>query len=110
MNKYTKLLNFLVFLLIFNNASSQITYEFAFPNINFEYPVELQSPFDGTNRMFVLEQPGLIKVFPIDPNITSNDVTIFLDLNQQMVIFMFTILHLVLCPELQCEWCYHGFL
>lgn len=36
----------------------------AFPDLSFERPVELQSPPDGTDRIFVLEQKGRIMVFP----------------------------------------------
>jgi len=84
MKKLTNLINFIVFLFIVNTAKSQITYESAFPNIDFEFPVELQTPVDSSNRMFVLEQPGVIKVFPINSNITSDEVMVFLDINQQV--------------------------
>lgn len=59
---------------------SQITYEEAFPNINFEFPVELQNAADGTNRMFVVEQAGRIKVFPNDINVDTGSVNTFLDI------------------------------
>tara|TARA_R110002073_G_scaffold72537_1_gene177240 strand:+ start:218123 stop:220660 length:2538 start_codon:yes stop_codon:yes gene_type:complete len=59
---------------------AQITYENAFPNITFEYPVEMQSPNDGTNRMFVVEQEGIIKVFPINENVSAGSVNTFLDI------------------------------
>ena len=59
----------LKFLLIFTlfagvNINSQVSYENAFPNLSFNFPTEIQGSIDGTNRMFVVEQPGLIKVFP----------------------------------------------
>ncbi len=73
-----------VFLLFFSDVLAQITYESAFPNIVFEFPAELQSPNDGTNRMFVVEQLGRIKVFPIDPIITSVDVNTFLDITSKV--------------------------
>ncbi|MEM8928247.1 MAG: PQQ-dependent sugar dehydrogenase [Bacteroidota bacterium] len=38
----------------------------AFPNLSFNQPLDLQSPDDGTNRIFVVEKGGLIKVFPND--------------------------------------------
>lgn len=73
-----------IFLLLIQNTHAQITYESAFPNINFEYPVELQSPPDGTDRMFVVEQPGRIKVFPREANTTAADVSTFLDITSSV--------------------------
>ncbi|MAT16930.1 MAG: hypothetical protein CMJ46_16845 [Planctomyces sp.] len=35
----------------------------AFPNLSFKRPVELTYPEDGTNRLFVVEQQGMIRVF-----------------------------------------------
>ena len=35
----------------------------AFPNLSFNLPVDFQYANDGTNRLFVVEQPGIIKVF-----------------------------------------------
>ena len=35
----------------------------AFPNLQFDQPVDLQSPNDNSNRIFVLEQEGEILVF-----------------------------------------------
>ncbi|MGB3800277.1 MAG: PQQ-dependent sugar dehydrogenase, partial [Lewinella sp.] len=60
------------------DAQSDISYENAFPNLTFDLPVEIQHAGDGTNRLFVLEQPGRIKVFPNDREATS--VETFLDL------------------------------
>jgi len=70
----------LLICLFFFKANAQITYEPAFPNIDFEFPVEIQSPSDGTDRIFVVEQPGRIKVFPNNPNVISGDVDTFLDI------------------------------
>ena len=35
----------------------------AFPNLSFNNPVDLQHANDGTNRLFVVSQHGLIYVF-----------------------------------------------
>lgn len=35
----------------------------AFPNLSFTRPVDFQMPDDGSNRVFVLEQRGVIRVF-----------------------------------------------
>jgi len=65
-------------------ANTQITYESAFPNIGFEFPVEIQSPPDGTNRMFVLEQRGRIMVFPNSPSVNTSEVDTFLDITDRV--------------------------
>ena len=43
----------------------------AFPNLSFEDPVGIYHSGDGTNRIFVLEQEGRIKVF-------NNDLTVII--------------------------------
>ena len=44
-------------------VSKTLTFERAFPNLTFNSPVDFQSPKDGGNRIFIVEQAGLIKVF-----------------------------------------------
>jgi glucose/arabinose dehydrogenase len=41
--------------------------EEAFPNLEFKRPVDMQSPRDGTGRLFVVEQDGVIRVFQNRP-------------------------------------------
>ena len=43
----------------------------AFPNLTFNDPVGIYYAPDGTNRLFVLEQPGRIKVFNKNPIIAT---------------------------------------
>lgn len=84
MNK--KLLSIL-FLLVFKfSGFSQetITYQDAFPNLTFQYPVEILNASDDSNRMFVVEQQGVIKVFSTIEN--SDKAEIFLDI-QDVVSF-----------------------
>lgn len=50
----------------------------AFPSLRFEMPVELTSPADDTDRIFVVEQKGKIMVFPNRADTKS--ATIFLDI------------------------------
>jgi glucose/arabinose dehydrogenase len=57
--------------------------EAAFPNLTFNQPVGLHSPKDGTNRLFVVEQPGTIRVFSNSASITSSSV--FLDISSRVV-------------------------
>lgn len=70
-----------ILLLGFQISSAQVSFEPAFPNLNFNFPVEIQGSNDGSDRIFVVEQPGLIKVFPNSSTATNADVTTFLDLS-----------------------------
>lgn len=52
----------------------------AFPNLTgFEFPVELVNAYDGTNRMFVVEQKGKIQVFNNSPSVSTKKT--FIDLS-----------------------------
>jgi glucose/arabinose dehydrogenase len=55
----------------------------AFPNLSFEQPVDIQFPDDGTNRLFVLSQPGIIYVFENDQNVKEKNV--FLDIKSKVL-------------------------
>ncbi len=50
----------------------------SFPNLRFNRPVDFQSPGDGSGRLFVVEQAGVIKVFDNRSDIGSANV--FLDI------------------------------
>ena len=54
----------------------------AFPNLGFSRPLDLQSPADGSDRIFVAEQEGVIKVFENTTSVaeTSN----FLDISNNI--------------------------
>lgn len=54
----------------------------AFPKLTFMRPVDLQQPNDGTNRIFVVEQAGVISVFPQDEAATAK--TTFLDIQSKV--------------------------
>lgn len=54
----------------------------AFPNLNFSRPLDLQSSLDGTNRIFVAEQGGVIKVF--ENNASVSDFSTFLDIGNRI--------------------------
>lgn len=63
-----------------------------FPNINFENPIDIQNTSDGTNRLFVAEQKGVITVLSNLPNTQNNEITarnatsnIFLDIRSQVL-------------------------
>jgi glucose/arabinose dehydrogenase len=55
----------------------------AFPNLPaFNWPVVLQAPFDGSDRLFVSEKAGKIYVFDNDPSVSTR--TLFLDISGQV--------------------------
>lgn len=57
--------------------------EVAFPNLRFNRPVGIYHPGDGTNRLFVVEQGGVIHVFENFENVTTANV--FLDIRDRVV-------------------------
>ncbi len=56
--------------------------EVAFPNLTFSQPVHLTHAGDGTNRVFVIEQAGRIRLFENDPETTVTNV--FLDIQTRV--------------------------
>ena len=50
----------------------------AFPNLSFQDPVGIHHAGDGTNRIFIVEQEGRIKVF--NNNANENSSQTFLDI------------------------------
>ena len=54
----------------------------AFPALTFDMPVELTSPEDGTDRIFVVEQKGVIQVFQNSSGAQKS--TVFLDIKKQV--------------------------
>jgi len=59
------------------NVASYILFP-AFPTLEFDMPVELTSPLDNSNRVFVVEQKGKILSFPNKADVKSTSV--FLDI------------------------------
>ena len=55
----------------------------AFPKLTFEQPVDIQSPNDGTNRIIVLSQPGIIYVF--NNNTKTKQKEVFLDIRDKVL-------------------------
>ncbi|HEX7044316.1 MAG TPA: PQQ-dependent sugar dehydrogenase [Burkholderiales bacterium] len=53
--------------------------EVAFPHLSFENPVFITHAGDGSNRLFVVEQAGRIRVFPNDAAARADEVAVFLD-------------------------------
>jgi len=71
-------------LLVAHRSASQTPFQTqnAFPNLTFTRPVDLQSPRDGTDRIFVVEQAGIIRVFENNANTTISRV--FLDISARV--------------------------
>lgn len=73
---------FFTYCFFLNHTYSQITYQDAFPNLSFEFPTEIQPANDGSDRLFVLEQRGRIKVFQNHEDTTLADT--FLDITDRV--------------------------
>ncbi|MBT8392534.1 MAG: T9SS type A sorting domain-containing protein [Ignavibacteriaceae bacterium] len=71
-----------IFLLGLYSYADQYVLEEAFPNLNFSDPLFLTSSEDGTNRIFVVEQDGVLKVFPNNPSVSSTKI--FLDISNRV--------------------------
>ncbi|MEX0601550.1 MAG: PQQ-dependent sugar dehydrogenase, partial [Rhodothermales bacterium] len=54
----------------------------AFPALSFTRPVDFQTADDGSNRLFVVEQVGVIRVFDNDPEVGEHAV--FLDIRERV--------------------------
>ncbi|MEM8845567.1 MAG: PQQ-dependent sugar dehydrogenase [Bacteroidota bacterium] len=63
-------------------GETSFTLQNAFPNLSFSRPVDFQSPNDSSNRIFVVEQGGIIRVFDNDENVS--DLEVFLDISSQI--------------------------
>lgn len=79
MKKFKLIFTVFLFLILIRNSFSQ-PYELvnAFPNVAFSSPLYVTHSNDGTNRVFVVEKNGIIKVLPNDSS-TSN-VNVFLNI------------------------------
>ncbi len=73
-----------ILFLLHTSIFGQLSYESAFPNLTFNFPVEMQAPPDGSNRLCIVEQPGIIKIFNNDPDTTENEVVTFLDITSKV--------------------------
>jgi glucose/arabinose dehydrogenase len=54
----------------------------AFPKISFDRPLDIQSLGDGTDRLFVAEQRGVIHVLEDDPTVSESKI--FLDIRDRV--------------------------
>jgi glucose/arabinose dehydrogenase len=76
-------LSLLITLLSLSGIQAQITLQDAFPNLTFSSPLFLTNAGDGSDRIFVVEQSGRIKVFPNSPSVSN--AKIFLDITDRVV-------------------------
>jgi glucose/arabinose dehydrogenase len=76
------IVSIIISLLLITNLNAQYTLEEAFPNISLSDPIDLQNSGDGTNRIFVVEQVGKIKVFPNSKAVQS--AKMFLDITDRV--------------------------
>jgi len=70
---------------IYNTPFKPLTYQLvpAYLNLTFDQPLYVTSAGDNTNRIFVVERTGKIKVFSNDANVNSSEI--FLDLSDRIV-------------------------
>lgn len=60
-----------------------VSAERAFPNLDFERPIVVTHAGDGSNRLFVAEQEGIIKVLKNDQE--ADEASVFLDIDERCV-------------------------
>ena len=60
-----------------------VSTERAFENLIFDRPIVVTHANDGSNRLFIAEQEGIIKVIPNDQDVEEADV--FLDIDKRVV-------------------------
>src|SRR5688500_13611522 len=65
-----------------NNTDKGYQLVDAFPNLQFDMPVELTSPADNTDRIFVIAQKGKIHVFTNKGGVKNSSV--FLDIEKNV--------------------------
>jgi glucose/arabinose dehydrogenase len=68
--------------LVNSPTQAQVEIESAFPALSFTQPVDLQNAGDGSDRLFVVEQRGVIRVFPNDSNVS--EASIYLDIQDRV--------------------------
>lgn len=65
-------------------VQAQVTMERAFPNLSFSRPVDVQHAGDSSNRLFIVEQSGVIRVFPNNRSVSVAQMDVFLDIRSQV--------------------------
>ncbi len=78
----TRIFYVLVTIFFTTTLNAQLTLENAFPNLSFNGPVFLTHAYDNSNRNFVIEQVGRIKVFENSQSVSTADI--FLDITDRV--------------------------
>jgi len=65
-----------------DDAVARVTLTRAFPELSFRRPLYLTGAGDGTDRIFVVEQHGVIHVFPNRDDVS--ETTVFLDISERV--------------------------
>jgi len=78
----TRILYVILTIFFTTTLNAQLTLENAFPNLSFSGPVFLTHAYDNSNRNFVIEQAGRIKVFPNTQSASATEV--FLDITDRV--------------------------
>lgn len=60
----------------------KVAFDPIYENLEIERPVSVQIPDDGTNRRFLVEQTGKIKILPADEN--ASEAAVFLDMTDKI--------------------------
>lgn len=74
---------FIFILIAWSEQAAQTEIVEAFPNLSFTQPVDIQTPNNGSNRLFVISQPGEIIVFDNYSTVTESKV--FLDIKSRVI-------------------------
>jgi glucose/arabinose dehydrogenase len=83
MKKWIFLFVAVLFILGCKSNKAQLKIELAFPNIEVDYPVDIQNAGDGSDRIFVVSQPGIIYAFENKRDVNSKKV--FLDISDKVL-------------------------
>jgi len=75
-------LTLLVLALAAGTARAQYALERAYPGLSFPAPTDVRPAIDGTNRMFVVQKGGTIRVFENDYHVSTSKV--FLDISYKI--------------------------
>ena len=68
---------------VLGQTQSAYSVDLAFPKLVFNQPVAIVTPSDGTNRLFVIEQAGVVRVFENSQTVGAS--TIFLNISTQVL-------------------------
>src|SRR4030095_3250315 len=82
MNMQKNRLILIMLLLLSTQTFSECIIKDAFPNLSFNFPVFITHSGDGSNRLFVIEKRGIIKVFQNNAGTSSSST--FLDIRSKI--------------------------